>query len=363
MDLSTAMKRTTNSSTQLIPASKPVKPLQTHASSNGVKDAKMAAMLASLRAEIDQLKKLQAAKPIEKKLEEIARPSKIMNLQHTMGLADDKKLYSHCRSTVQDVVAHAGLPSGVDWRLQDVVAVGKVAQVAISRNKHLRRYKGNWATLEIMKLMLKNQRCYKQRITSSDQYNQDDGEELEEGPRSIPFYLSTSLLNTQVSVLLLLFRKLYYPLHDEGEKESESEKEGNDSDWDSMYMPERIGKEDGNENEGGHNVDGDDIEEFGRNEDDGNGMDGDDIEEFGRKDDEGRNGEGSCSIEQAAATGLARTKKRKVTHNDKPATTTTTRAAGKRKKVDSSGGDQVASRSAPLTKRALLKRKYSKKKD
>ncbi|KAF8812168.1 hypothetical protein BYT27DRAFT_7335841 [Phlegmacium glaucopus] len=229
---------------------------------------------------------------------------------------DDKKLYSHCRSTVRDVVAHAGLPSGVDWQLQDVVAVGKVTQVAISRNKHLRRYKGNWATLEIMKSMLKNRRCYKQRITSSDQYNQDDGEELEEGEGEKA---------------------------DEGEKESESEKEGNDSDWDSMYMPERISKEDGNKNEGGHDVDGDDIEELGRNEDNGNGMDGDDIEEFGGKDDEGRNGEGSCSVEQAAATGLARTKKRKVTHNDEPATTTTTRAAGKRKKVDGSGGDQVAS--------------------
>ncbi|KAF8815699.1 hypothetical protein BYT27DRAFT_7212929 [Phlegmacium glaucopus] len=90
MDSSTAMKRTTNSSSRPIPASKPVKPLQTHASSNGAKDAKMAAMLTSLRAEIDQLKKLQAAKPIENKLEEIAQPSKIMNLQHAMGLADNK---------------------------------------------------------------------------------------------------------------------------------------------------------------------------------------------------------------------------------------------------------------------------------
>jgi len=50
-----------------------------------------------------------------------------------------------------------------------------------------------------------------------------------------------------------------------------------------------------------------------------------------------------------------------VTHNDELATTT--RAAGKRKKLDGSGGDQVASRSAPLTKKALPKRKYSKKKD
>jgi len=47
-DLSMATKRTTNSSTRP-PALKPIKSLQTHASSNGVKDAEMAVMLASLR--------------------------------------------------------------------------------------------------------------------------------------------------------------------------------------------------------------------------------------------------------------------------------------------------------------------------
>jgi hypothetical protein len=48
-------------------------------------------------AEIDQLKKLQAAKPIENKLEEIPRPKKIMSLQDAMGLTKNKQLYFHCR--------------------------------------------------------------------------------------------------------------------------------------------------------------------------------------------------------------------------------------------------------------------------
>jgi hypothetical protein len=47
-------------------------------------------------AEIDRLQKIQAAKST-KPLEEIPRPPKIRNLQHDMGLADDKKKYLHCR--------------------------------------------------------------------------------------------------------------------------------------------------------------------------------------------------------------------------------------------------------------------------
>ena len=50
-------------------------------------------------AEIDRLKKFQAAKPKEEKLGEIPRPTKIKSgsLQDAMGLAENKKLYSFCR--------------------------------------------------------------------------------------------------------------------------------------------------------------------------------------------------------------------------------------------------------------------------
>jgi hypothetical protein len=42
------------------------------------------------------LKKSQASRPVEKISKEIKRPPKVTNLQDDMGLADNKKLYSHC---------------------------------------------------------------------------------------------------------------------------------------------------------------------------------------------------------------------------------------------------------------------------
>jgi hypothetical protein len=48
-------------------------------------------------AENDKLNKKQAAKPKEKRTKEIPRPEKITKLQHDMGLADDRRRYSHCR--------------------------------------------------------------------------------------------------------------------------------------------------------------------------------------------------------------------------------------------------------------------------
>ena len=42
------------------------------------------------------MKKKQASKPAEKISNEIKRPLKVKNLQDAMGLADNKKLYSHC---------------------------------------------------------------------------------------------------------------------------------------------------------------------------------------------------------------------------------------------------------------------------
>jgi len=51
----------------------------------------------SCLVEIEQLRESQAVNLVEKTLKEIPRPNKITKLQHDMGLADDKKLYSHCR--------------------------------------------------------------------------------------------------------------------------------------------------------------------------------------------------------------------------------------------------------------------------
>ena len=43
-----------------------------------------------------------------------------------------------------------------------------------SRNKQLQRCKGNWATLEIMKTLLKNRRTYRHCIRSLDQIDKDN---------------------------------------------------------------------------------------------------------------------------------------------------------------------------------------------
>ena len=57
-------------------------------------------------AEIDQLKKIQAAKPMEKKLEQIPRPTKFTSLQDAMGLSEDKRLYLHCRVSHDFPILH-----------------------------------------------------------------------------------------------------------------------------------------------------------------------------------------------------------------------------------------------------------------
>lgn len=96
---------------------------------------------------------------------EIMRPhGSIANLQKAMGLENDRPLYMNCRATVSDVLLHAGIPLGVDWRRQDPLALGKVANVAKSRSNQLQLYEKNWAALEIMKTIIKNKRSYRTKI-------------------------------------------------------------------------------------------------------------------------------------------------------------------------------------------------------
>ena len=120
---------------------------------------------------------------------------------------------------------HAGPPTDVDWCNQDAVAIGKIAQVvslklfhiinhsflhiakAISRNKHLKCYKENWATIEIMKTLLKNQRSYQtcmrlwdiedlslKEIKSEDKREDDEWEDM---------YVNDNVWKARVISLLL----------------------------------------------------------------------------------------------------------------------------------------------------------------
>ena len=52
---------------------------------------------------------------------------------------------------------------------------------AKTKNEQLRRYKGNWATFEIMKTLIKNRRIYWKRIKSADQSDGEQGPGDEEG--------------------------------------------------------------------------------------------------------------------------------------------------------------------------------------
>lgn len=198
------------------------------------------------------------------------------------------------------------------------------------RSKQLQRYKGNWATLEIMKTLLKNRRSYKNRIGSlDDQHDEDnpkkeiDGEELEVGG--------------------------------EGEEGGKNDGNNSDDDWEGMYANGTDNGSGGEDARGGKDVNGnedgsgDEVEdENGRKDVYGGDIDDEDEElEFGRNDDEGMNGGGSRSAKQAG-------KKRKVTEDDEPATTVKT----KKSRLDSSEDYQVATRSS---KKAVSKRKYSKK--
>ena len=127
---------------------------------------------------------------------------------------------------------HAGLPTDVDWCNQDPVAIGKIAQVVssksfhfinysllhiakvISRNKHLKCYKENWATIKIMKTLLKNWRFYQTHI---------------------------GLLDIQES----------------SSKDIRSEDKREDDEWEEMYMNDNRG----NKEENGSSVNGDGEEE------------------------------------------------------------------------------------------------------
>jgi hypothetical protein len=152
----------------------------------------------------------------------------------------------------------------------------------------------------------------------------------------------------------------------------DGENDGNKSDiddWDAMYMEhvkeKQIGSDDENENgsedrdgveSGGEDRDGvesggedrveDEVENGSDSEDAGEDKD---EEEFGGNDDEGRNGEGSRSAKQAGT-------KRKVIPDDELAPAT--RAKKIQKKTNGSEGYQAA---AQPTKKALPKRKYSKR--
>ena len=212
---------------------------------------------------------------------------------------------------------------------------------AVSRSKQLQLYKGNWATIEIMKTLIKNRRCYRSRIGTFDKEQEIKKEESQD---------------------------------EESDQEGSNVDDGNNGysdgnngdDWDDMYMPEKKGDEDNNGRDGGEDngaggSDGDDEDEdvnVNGSEDDGsNGTNGGEVEDEnggdinGGEDEDGNMGKeingGHGKVGEKGNEGRVGMK-RKFT----PVAVTASTATRVKKKMDDSKGAQ--------SKKIQLKRKGKK---
>ena len=114
---------------------------------------------------------------------------------------------------------------------------------ASSRNKQLQCYKGNWATLEIMKTMLKNWQNYQSRIGSIDQYNNHNSKDIN---------------GDELAGMGM------------GEEEEDGKGDGNiGDDWEDMYVKHLVdnGRRDEEDVNDGKDIDG---SENGSEDEDGN---------------------------------------------------------------------------------------------
>ena len=181
-----------------------------------------------------------------------------------------------------------------------------------SRSKQLQRYKGNWATLKILKTLLKNWRIYQNCIRSLEQDEQDikkeiDGEEVEGG--NDRNNSDDNKNNNNEDDNQSNDDDNQNNDNNDQNNDNDNQNNNNDSSWENMYVRNKL-------------VDSD--------EDDNGGKD-----------------EGEDEDEDGDRAGMKM--KRKV--DDEPVTAT----RAKRKKMDGSRGQQTATLS---TKRALPKRKY-----
>jgi hypothetical protein len=218
---------------------------------------------------------------------------------------------------------------------------------ASSRNMQLRLYKGNWATIEIMKTLLKNRRTYRNRIGVDEhdmmmKVESDDEEGSHEQNNG----------------------------DDEGDNSGDEEGnnigdgDGYDS-WDDMYQAAlRVGINEDNEDGG------EDKGENGANSEDGDEDGGENMAENAADNEDGGGGEGggenrdeNNETESNGRRGVSGRKddkggngmKRK-NQNDEP----TMAIRAKRSKRDVSRGHQVA---AQPTKKAQPKKNSGKKKN
>jgi hypothetical protein len=219
---------------------------------------------------------------------------------------------------------------------------------ASSRCKQLQRYKGNWATLEIMKTLLKNRRTYKHRIGSIDEHivkNEEvEVEEVEvdhngdDDEGSDDMYMEDE--------------KNYLGSDENGNGEDKGENGGSDGGDDEDGSGAIInGSEDGGDDDDGNGTKINGSED-GRDDEDGNGTKINGSEDGG-EDKERKAINSSRGLPGGKANGGSTKRKLKVTQDDEPS------ARVKRTKKDGSGGHQGGTQ---LTKKVMPKRQSGKKK-
>jgi hypothetical protein len=282
-------------------------------------------------------------------------------------------------------MAHSGISNNTDWRRQDAVIVGKVAQLvsfhsilvnhtllqsvqARSRSKQLQSYSGNWATIEIMKTLLKNRRSYRKRLGSLDDEqemmkkedseksdydgnnNDHDGNNSDNdgnnsdndgnnGDNDGNNGDNDGMVSDWEDMYMTLRKEIGNDEDDNGEDEDDNGEDEDDNGEDGCEDEAAIINDSGDGDGNGADVNGGDMDEDGNGRKEINGSHG----EFGGKDYEGRNGAGMK-------------RKLKAFEDDEPATASKT----KRTKTDGSRDHQAATQS---TKKTLPKRKSGRKRN
>ena len=211
---------------------------------------------------------------------------------------------------------------------------------ASSRQKQLKLYKGNWATLEIMKTLLKNRRTYRNRI-GTDEYDtvKKEGSEDEKGDHD-----ENDTDNWDDMYKADKERRSSIDESDNGEDGGEAK--GNNGDDDGI--DEEDNGEDGDEDKGADNGDEDaNLDISGSRDGDGDEGGSEDEDRNNGKESNGSRGVSGRKVDEG------RDGMKRKNRDDEPVTRV------KKAKRDASGSHQVATQ----PKKKIPLRKKGKKSD
>ncbi|KAF8345264.1 hypothetical protein F5887DRAFT_1282754 [Amanita rubescens] len=100
------------------------------------------------------------------------------NLQEMMELKDNKILYNAIRRTVRQLVLRSPMDLNILWKNQDAQIVADIMALAKKSHPYLICFPRNWATSEMIRLVLKNQRSTQrnrqQQVEANDEGSNGD---------------------------------------------------------------------------------------------------------------------------------------------------------------------------------------------